>query len=67
MSVGNDNYIYFWKSIGLPDERINSKTASNGSLIPESSFYGSKTRIEFNGSCLKQNKVTHNHESIVNI
>ena len=26
ISVGSDNYIYFWKSIGLSDERFNSLT-----------------------------------------
>ena len=26
-----------------------------------------KTRVEFRGSCLKQGKVTYNHEKIVNI
>ena len=36
-------------------------------LILELSFYGTKTRVEFNGSCLKQDKVTHNHGKIVNI
>ena len=27
--VGSGNCIYFWKSKGLSDERINSNTASN--------------------------------------
>ena len=29
IGVGNGDYIYFWKSKGLSDERINSITASN--------------------------------------
>ena len=33
--VGSGNYIYFWKSKGLSDERINSNTASNYSITPE--------------------------------
>ena len=37
------------------------------SITPELSFYGTKTRVEFNGSCLKQDKVTYNHGTIVNI
>ena len=56
--VGSGNYIYFWKSKGLSDERINSITASNNSITPELRFYGTKTRVEFNGSCLKQDKAT---------
>ena len=49
--VGSGNYIYFWKSKGLSDEKINSNTASNYS-IPELSYYGTKTRVKFSRSCL---------------
>ena len=59
--VGSGNYIYFWRSIGLSDERLDSITASNYKITPEFSFYGTNTRAELNGSCLKQNKVTYNH------
>ena len=31
------------------------------------SFYGTKTREEFNGSCLKRDKATFNHGTIINI
>ena len=31
------------------------------------SFYDTKTRVEFNESCLKQDKITYNHRKIVNI
>ena len=48
--VGSGNYIYFRKSKGLSDERINSITASNYSITPELSFYGTKTRVKFSGS-----------------
>ena len=65
--VGSGNYIYFWKSKELSDERINSITASNYSITPELSHYGTKTRVRFNGSCLKQDRATHNHGTIVNI
>ena len=51
--AGSVNYIYFWKSKGLSDEVINSNTASNLSITPELTFYGTKTRLEFNGSCFK--------------
>ena len=60
--VGSGNYIYFWKSKGLSDERIDSISASNYSITPELNYYGTKTRVEFNGSCLKQD-----HGAIVNI
>ena len=65
--VGCGNYIYFSKSKGLSDERLYSITASDYKITPELSFYGTKTRVEFNGSSLKQDKVTLNHGTIVNI
>ena len=65
--VGSGNYICFWKSKGLSDERINSITTSNYSITPELSHYGTKTRVKFNGSCLKQAKATYSHGTIVNI
>ena len=46
---------------------INSITASNYSITPELSYYGSKIRVKFNGSCLKQDKITFNHGKKVNI
>ena len=59
IGAGSGNYIYFWKSIGLSDERLNSNTASNYKTTPELSYCGTKIRAEFNGSCLKQDKVTY--------
>ena len=61
IGVGSDNYIYFWKFISLSDERLNCNTAFNYKSSPELSYYGTKIRVEFNGSCLKQDKVTYNH------
>ena len=52
------NYIYVWKSKGLSDKKLDSVTASNYKITTELYFYGTKTRVEFNGSCLKQDKVT---------
>ena len=65
--VGSGNYIYFLKSRGVSNEKINSNTASNHSITPELSYYGTKTRVFFDGSCLKQDKATYNHGTIVNI
>ena len=47
--VDNDNYIYYWKSKGLPEEKINSITSSNHSITPKINYFGTKTRVEFNG------------------
>ena len=65
--VGSGNYICFWKSKGFSDETINSITASTYSITPELNYYGSKTRVKFSGSCLKQDRATYNHGTIVNI
>ena len=65
--VGSGNYIYFWKSKGLSDEKISSITTSNYSITPELSYYGTKVRVKFSGSCLKQDKPTYNHGKIANI
>ena len=43
--VGSGNYIYFWKSKGLSDERLDSISASKHKIIPELSFYGTKTKV----------------------
>ena len=52
--VGNGSYIYYWKSKGLSDERINFIKTSNHSITPNLIYYGIKTRVEFNENCLKQ-------------
>ena len=65
--VSNGRYIYFQKSKGLSKEKINSITASNYWVTPKLSYYGSKIRVQFNGSCLKHDKTTYNHGKIVNI
>ena len=65
--VGDGSYIYYWKSKELSEERINSIKTSNHNITPNLDYYGTKTRLEFNGSCLKQDKVTFNHGKLVNI
>ena len=49
------------------DERISSVTASNYSITPELSYYSSKIRVKFNGSCLKQDKAAYSQRTIANI
>ena len=65
--AGNGSYIYYQNSKGLSDERVNSVKTPNHSITPNLEYYGTKTRVKFNGSCLKQDKVTFNHGKIVNI
>ena len=37
------------------------------SITPQLSYYSSKIRVKFNGSCFKQDKITYTHGTIVNI
>ena len=56
-----------WISKWLSTETINPLTTSDNSLTPAVSYYGTKTRIKFTGSCLKQPKISYTHGKVVNI
>ena len=59
--IGNTDNISEWKSIGWSDE------IPDNTLAPELIYYGQRMYVKFNGSCLKQDKVTFNHGKIVNM
>ena len=65
--VDSENYMYFWESKGLVNYRISSITASNYSITPELNYHGTNARVKCIGSCLKQDKASYNHGTIVNI
>ena len=65
--ITNTSNVSSWKSKGLPDENITAPTTSDYKLNPKLSYISTKTRAEFRGSCLKQNKATFNHGKRVNI
>ena len=50
----NTKYISSWKSRGLSDETITSYATSDNSITPLIHHYGSKVKVKFNKSCLKQ-------------
>ena len=52
--ITNADYISSWKSKGLSAESIKPLTTSDNSLNPRLNYYGTKTRVKFTGSCLKQ-------------
>ena len=56
--VVNSDYILEWKSKGLSDESIKSPSAPHNFLNPLLNYSGTKTRVRFSGSCLKQDKST---------
>ena len=63
----NTKYISSWQSKGLSDESMKPPAKSDYKLKPKVNYYGTKTRLEFRGSCLKQDKSTFNHVKIVSI
>ena len=65
--ITNTDYISSWKSKGLSAESIKPPTTSDNSLTPELNYYGTKTKIKFTGSCLKQSSHILTHKKIVNI
>ena len=56
-----------WQSKGLCNESIKTSATSDNSINPRLSYYSTKIRVKFTGSCLKQDKVTYTHEKIANI
>ena len=65
--VGSGNYIYFWKSKRLSDKNITASNRSDYKLNLELNFFGTKTRVEFNENCLKQDRIKYDHGKVVNI
>ena len=51
----------------MSDESIKPLSASNNILNPLLNYVGTKIRVEFRGSCLKQGKISFSHGKIVNI
>ena len=65
--ITNTKYVSSWKSKGLSDESIKPPTTTDNSLNPKLNYYGTKTRVKFSGSCLKQSPISYTHSTIVNI
>ena len=60
-------YVSEWKSKGLSSESFKAISTSDNSLTPALNYYGTKTRVKFTGSCLKQSKISYTHGKVVNI
>ena len=58
------NGIIAWKSKGLSGENI-KPTLSDNSLTPRMVFSVTKIKVKFDRSCLKQEKITFNHKSVI--
>ena len=65
--ITDTDYVSSWKYKGLSAESIKPPTTSDNSLTPELNYYGTKTRVKFTGSSLKQSKISYTHSNIINI
>ena len=56
------------QSKGLSNEKLNAPgTNSDNDQAPLVQYTNDRIYLQFNGDCLKQNKVTYSHGNIVNI
>ena len=61
-------YVSEWKSKGLSNESIKAISTADNSFNPTLNYYGTKIRVQFTGSCLKEsNKISYTHGKVVNI
>ena len=65
--AGVIDHVLSWGSKGISIESIKSPTTSNYSLNPKLTYYGTKTRIQFIRSCLKQRNFTFTHKKVVDV
>ena len=49
--ITNTDYISSWKSKGLSAESIKPPATPDNSITQELNYYGTKTRVKFNGNC----------------
>ena len=63
--VNATDYVLSWQSKGLSNESIKPPATCNNSLTQELNYYGTKTRVKFTKSCLKQSShiLTHKKDS----
>ena len=60
----NNDYVSSWKSKGLSNENITDPSAPNNFLNLSLEYLGTKLRVRFSGSCLKQDAIRYNHGKI---
>ena len=61
------DHVLSWQSKGISNESIKPPTTSNYGVNPKLTYCGTKTRIQFIRSCLKQPSFTFTHKIVVNI
>ena len=51
----------------MKNDKIKAPTTANKSLSPKLKWLNSKIRVEFKGSCLKEDKITFTLRNVVNL
>ena len=63
----NNERIIVYQSKGLSGESVKAPTTSNNSINIIQDYIGTpKIQVKFDGSCLKQEKLTFTHKTIIN-
>ena len=65
--VNTADHVLSWQSKELSNESIKPPTRTNNSVTPELNYYGTKTKLKFTGSGLKQSSHILTHKKIVSI
>ena len=65
--ISNTNHISEWNFKGLSDKIIKPPATTDNILAPTLNYVGTKMRVKFDGGCLKQDKITFSHGTIVNV
>ena len=65
--TASDSNILSWKSKGLSEESVKTPITSSKMLNSSLCYVGTKSRVKFNGDCLKQEKTTFNYGKIIKI
>ena len=66
-TINSTDNISWWTSKGLSNESIEIPSTYNNFLNPLLNHAGTKIRVKFRESCLKQNAALCNHGTIINI
>ena len=65
--IANKKYILSRQSKGLSDETIKPPATSDNSLTPLIHYLGTKLRVKFSKSILRQPKISYTHREVANI
>ena len=65
--IPNTDYVSSSKSKRLSTETIKLPATSDNSLNPALSYYVTKTRVKFTGSCLQHPKLSYTHRKTISV